>query len=151
MKTVQYSVGDPWTGEVQCPSCGVTTHSWQSSGMSDICPHFYCDVCSNVLHRAQDYERVYVSGASHEVLAAIAGTLPGCPCGGHFKVDTSPKCPACRFVFAHQDSPLKRLSNPYMLVLDGACVCGSGEPIAVVQYRVEFTKATATLRTARKR
>lgn len=140
MKTVRYSPGDPWTGDMQCPQCAVVTHAWRSSGMSDCRPHFYCDSCSNVLFRQSDWGLVYQRGSNAEVLAEIARTLPACPCGGRFTPGANPKCSACRAEFAHQNDVVARLDDPQMIVVDEACVCGDGdERVASVRYRVRFS------------
>ncbi|HFJ2984745.1 TPA: hypothetical protein ACGTZM_005617, partial [Klebsiella pneumoniae] len=64
MKIVHYEANAPWIGRMKCPNpkCGKETPAWQSSGMSDSCPHFFCDTCSNVIHREQDHALLYENG-----------------------------------------------------------------------------------------
>ncbi len=44
------------------------------------------------------------------------------PCGGRFAPGANPKCAQCGRDLAHQDDPLKRLTDPHMIAIDGACV-----------------------------
>lgn len=122
MKVVHYKSDAPWVGSMKCTSCEVCAPAWQSSGMSESFPHFYCDTCSNVLHRERDKERVYPVEPSQQLLDEIAATLPGCPCGGQFKPGTNPKCPNCRAEYKHHWDPVRRLVEPHMIILDGACL-----------------------------
>ena len=59
MKVERYAQGDPWVGHIICPACAHLTPAWRSSGMSDSCPHFHCDRCSNALLREADKELLY--------------------------------------------------------------------------------------------
>jgi hypothetical protein len=122
MRTVHYGSKAPWVGAMSCPSCHRLTAAWQSSGMSESFPHFYCDTCSNVIHRESDKDLVYRAEATQELLDTIAGSLPDCPCGGHFKPGANPKCPHCNAEYAHQWDPVERLLVPHMILLDGACL-----------------------------
>ncbi|HGF9266381.1 TPA: hypothetical protein ACJEST_005746, partial [Klebsiella pneumoniae] len=78
MKIVHYEANAPWIGRMKCPNpkCGKETPAWQSSGMSDSCPHFFCDTCSNVIHREQDHALLYENEINQELLDRIAATLP---------------------------------------------------------------------------
>ncbi|MDI6834148.1 MAG: hypothetical protein QMD99_00360, partial [Rhizobiaceae bacterium] len=87
--------------------------------MSQICPHFYCSECSNAIFRRED-QRLAWDSESQEVLEKIASTLPACGCGGRFVPGANPKCPRCRHEFRHQSSTLKRLSDPHVILVDGA-------------------------------
>lgn len=122
MKIVHYASNAPWVGNMQCPSCAKLTPAWQSSGMSESFPHFYCDKCSNVIHREQDKELVYPVEPTQELLDKIAATLPDCPCGGHFRPGANPKCPNCNVEYAHQWNPVQRLTVPFLILLDGSCL-----------------------------
>ena len=135
MKTIEYPMSLQWVGTMQCPKCQKLTLAWQSSGMSQCCPHFYCDRCSNVIHRQADYTKIY-NGISDAILTEIAQSLPSCPCGGRFLPGTNPKCVHCGAEFPHQSPPLKRLNDPHMIVVDGACVFSDeNEP-----YRVRIVE-----------
>jgi hypothetical protein len=102
--------------------------------MSDACPHFYCDRCSNVILRERDRELLARQGKSQTVLDTIAATLPACPCGGRFAPGANPKCPRCGQPSSNVWTPVDRLTDPNMIVLDGACVFSDEkEP-----YRVRF-------------
>nr|AAN60215.1 unknown [Salmonella enterica subsp. enterica serovar Albany] len=70
MKIVHYEANAPWIGRMKCPNpkCGKETPAWQSSGMSDSCPHFFCDTCSNVIHREQDHALLYENEINQELL-----------------------------------------------------------------------------------
>jgi hypothetical protein len=88
--------------------------------MSDCFPHFYCDSCSNVIQRDADKELVWHE-ATQELADRIAATLPDCPCGGRFRPGADPKCRGCDAPLSHRDDPVKRLHDPHMIVIDGAC------------------------------
>lgn len=122
MKVVHYASNSPWVGDMKCPSCNSLTRAWQSSGMSESFPHFYCDTCSNVIHREQDKELVYPNEPSQQLLDRIAATLPSCPCGGFFKPGANPKCPNCRAEYTHHWNPVQRLIAPHIVLVDGACL-----------------------------
>jgi endogenous inhibitor of DNA gyrase (YacG/DUF329 family) len=136
MKTVTYRASDcPWVGVMQCPACGKTTPAWQSSGMSQAFPHFYCNRCSNVLLFDAFAAEVY--GATKEEMPAllerIKKALPACPCGGRFTAGAGPKCAHCRAEFS-QDDPVAHLDNPHLVALDGACILH--DPQSAKPYRV---------------
>ena len=135
MKIIEYPMSLQWVGTMQCPNCHRLTLAWQSSGMSQCCPHFYCDRCSNVIHRQSDYFKIY-NGVSEALLAEITQTLPSCPCGGNFKPGTNPKCVHCGTDFSHQGTLLERLNDPHMIVVDGACVFGD----EIEPYQVRIVK-----------
>ena len=59
MKIVEYSRSLQWVGDLRCNQCNGLTPAWRSSGMSQCFPHFYCDTCSNVIHRASDQRLVW--------------------------------------------------------------------------------------------
>jgi len=101
--------------------------------MSDIAPHFYCDKCSNAIHREADKE-VSWDNQTEEVLDAIAKSLPECSCGGRFRPDANPKCPKCFTEFKHSATALKRLTDPHVILIDGACFYSDREP-----YRVKIS------------
>lgn len=121
MEIVEYGKDLQWVGTMQCPKCSEVTTAWQSSGMSQCFPHFYCNSCSNVIHRKKDQALVW-NTKSQEILEQIAADLPNCSCGGHFAPGTNPKCGHCGADFTHQNDPVARLSDPHMIVVDGACV-----------------------------
>ncbi len=88
--------------------------------MSECFPHFYCEKCSNVIWRASDREFAYTSKASEELANQIASNLPKCDCGGSFKPGANPKCPSCGYEFKHNSSITERLSDPNVILLQGA-------------------------------
>ncbi len=135
MKTVTYDTSLQWVGTMRCPQCHNITRAWQSSGMSQCFPHFYCNECSNVIHRGDDQTIVW-KDRSQELLDEIAATLPDCPCGGHFTSGANPKCAHCGSEFPHQDDAVTRLHDGRMIAVDGACVFTDNEP-----YRVEIVVA----------
>ena len=130
MKVVEYERSLQWVGEMHCPKCAKVTPAWQSSGMSNCFPHFYCNTCSNVIHRTCDQELVWESKTA-ELVEQIAGTLPNCPCGGRFAPDNNPKCAHCNTEMKHQNDVVTRLHDPRMIVVDGACVFTDKEPYRV--------------------
>lgn len=91
--------------------------------MGGVCPHFYCDRCSNVFHRRADYDRIYGREATHELLEEITADLPACPCGGQFAPGTNPKCPACGGEIAHELPAVDRLHDPQAIVVESALFC----------------------------
>lgn len=125
--------------EAKCPHCRASNLAYVMSGMSDSCPHFYCDRCSNVILRESDRDLLRTEQASEELLNKIASTLPHCPCGGRFAPNANPKCRKCGGEFKHQSDAVSRLADPFMICAEGACVFGDasepGRP-----YQVKFTK-----------
>jgi hypothetical protein len=89
--------------------------------MSQCFPHFYCDRCSNVIHREKDQKLVWEQ-ATQELLDIIAKDLPKCPCGGGFTPGSGPKCSHCGTEMKNTHDLIIQLHNPFMVVLDGACV-----------------------------
>ena len=133
METETYHTSLQWVGTMECPQCHRITWAWQSSGMSQCFPHFFCNKCSNVIHRTQD-QRLVWEGKSQALLDQIAATLPDCPCGGRFTPGANPKCVHCGADFEHQNDPVERLHDERMIVVDGACVFdGEGDA-----YRVKI-------------
>ncbi len=121
MNVIEYSTSLQWVGTMKCPKCDQTTLAWRSSGMSQCFPHFYCNLCSNVIHRRKDQALVWET-KSQEILDQISEDLPDCPCGGRFSPGENPKCAHCGEEFPHQSDPVFRLDDPHMIVVDGACV-----------------------------
>lgn len=121
MKIETYDSTNRWLGHLKCDACGHLTPAWRSSGMSQLCPHFYCNRCSNVIHRQSDYALVYEK-STQEILDKIAATLPECPCGGRFTPGANPKCQNCGWESTHRWDLVTRLGDPMMIVVDGACV-----------------------------
>lgn len=131
IETIAYTRSSPGVGDMECQHCGMLTPAWRFSGMSQLCPHFYCDRCSNVIQQQKDAELVHVQ-ATPEHLETIARDLPGCPCGGRFRPGCNAKCAHCSREFKHHWDPVVRLGDPYMIVVDGACVFQEDRP----PYRV---------------
>jgi hypothetical protein len=121
MEVVEYSRSLQWVGDLKCRKCNGLTPAWRSSGMSDACPHFFCDRCSNVILREADRELAHEE-ATQEILDQISATLPECVCGGQFRPGAGPKCRHCGNEFPYDWSPVQRLYDPNMIVVDGACV-----------------------------
>jgi len=135
MKEVNYSTTNPWVGSLACGSCHSETKAWRTSGMSESSPHFYCTRCSNVILRRKDQDQLRREGASEDLLRQIAADLPLCPCGGRFAPGGNPKCPMCGREFADERTPLLRLNEPRMVVVNGACIFGD-DPNGADAYRV---------------
>jgi hypothetical protein len=146
MNIVEYE--KEYSRMILCPSCSTEIWSYVTSGMSQCFPHFYCNQCSNVIHRESDKEEVLKSDCNFEIvgdqscaqalLEKIANSLPECPCGGMFKPGENPKCPSCRYEFKHGYDEIYRLNDPYMIVLDNVCVFGdTGSDIT--PYRIRIT------------
>lgn len=125
------SVELPCLGKFECPDCGLEIPAWRSSGMSQLCPHFYCTECNNVIVREED-QRLTHNDQTPEILEKIASSLPICGCGGKFMPGTNPKCPSCKHQFPHRLSPLLRLTDPNVILVDGAIMYGDNGP----KYRV---------------
>ena len=131
MKIVEYERTLRWVGNIKCPSCDGLTPAWRSSGMSDCFPHFYCNRCSNVIHRESDQSLVW-NAKSQALLDQISETLPYCICGGRFAPNCGPKCMHCHVEVPIVADPIAHLHNPSMIVIDGACVFSDkGEPYQV--------------------
>lgn len=88
--------------------------------MSECFPHFFCDTCSNVIHRESD-KRLVWNEKSQEILDEIAKTLPKCSCGGQFSPNCGPKCKHCNTQIPVVRNAIEYLHNPNMIVADGAC------------------------------
>lgn len=111
------------TQSMNCPSCQAEVMFYSYSGMGDVCPHFYCDTCSNVYHNYRHNDLLRERGESEELLAELQKELPKCPCGGQFKAGTNPKCPSCGVEIPAQANPVQRLSDPYAIQLKEAALC----------------------------
>ena len=127
MKMVIYKSTNPYVGKFVCPQCQTVTKAWRSSGMSQCFPHFYCNKCSNAVQRDSDQALVYKNELSLELLNRIAETLPACSCGGKFSPGSDPKCPSCGFEFANSVDPVSRLTDPNVILINGACFFGDPE------------------------
>jgi len=101
--------------------------------MSQMYPHFYCSDCSNAIHRQKDQCLVW-NDQSLEVMQIIASSLPDCECSGKFVPGANPKCPTCHYEFRHQSSQLERLSDPHIILIDGAVMYGDDGP----KYKVRI-------------
>lgn len=120
MKIVEYERSLQWVGDIKCPACNRLTPAWRSSGMSECFPHFFCDTCSNVIHREEDKHLVWYE-KSQKLLDQIAKTLPDCSCGGRFSPGCGPKCKHCGEEIPVVSDPVAYLHNPNMIITDGAC------------------------------
>jgi hypothetical protein len=112
---------------IKCPYCEKDIRYWRSSGMSQSFPHFYCNRCTNVLFRESDHEKIWAneiskSLSSENILREIVDSLPSCSCGGQFTADASPRCPHCKTEISGEGSSLKRLSDPFLIKIEGATV-----------------------------
>lgn len=119
MKIVEYDRSLQWVGDLQCPKCQGLTPAWRSSGMSDCFPHFFCNTCSNVIHREADKELVWLE-KSQALLHQIADTLPDCDCGGRFSANSGPNCKHCGEEIPAVADAVEYLHNPRMIIVDGA-------------------------------
>ena len=136
MKIVEYERSLQWVGDLKCNSCEGLTPAWRSSGMSECFPHFFCNTCSNVIHRKSD-KKIVLSEKSQKTLDVIAETLPKCNCGGLFLPRCGPKCKHCNVEIPLVSNPIEYLHNPNMVVVDGACAYSDiREP-----YRVRIIEA----------
>lgn len=112
----------PYTAQTHCPTCAASIEYWHTSGMSECYPHFYCDTCSNVLWRKQDYNIIRPGHVNAEgAISQIIASLPKCKCGGHFTLDAGPKCPACGHEFKQQVANVElRATEPSAILIQGA-------------------------------
>lgn len=115
------------TDELDCPNCRKSVRFYAFSGMGDMAPHFYCDLCSNVYFSEAQRDQLHERGASAELLEELEALLPRCPCGGQFRPNTSPKCPRCGYELSHQDSAIDRLTDPYAILVVGASVISAND------------------------
>lgn len=106
--------------ECICPFCNIKFCYMRFSGMSQSFPHFYCNRCSNVIHRESDFDKVMRKGESEELLFQIARSLPNCPCGGYFSSGANFKCPHCKKEIPNLYSNVSRLTDPYIVLVEGA-------------------------------
>jgi len=103
-----------------CPSCKGSIGYYWFSGMGELFPHFYCDRCSNVFFDPKIKKNIYYKESTNALVEEIDKSLPHCPCGGQFKSGQNPKCPKCGFEFKHQSNPIQRLTDPYLILIEGA-------------------------------
>ena len=128
LKKVEYSSkSNPHVGKFDCPICSKAVPAWKSSGMSEQWPHFYCSCCSNAIQRRAD-QRLIWEVRSPKKLKEIAESLPDCACGGKFVPDSNPKCPTCKYEFRHHATALERLSDPHIILVNGAVKYGDNGP-----------------------
>lgn len=106
--------------EAACPFCTIPFRYMRYSGMSQSFPHFYCNKCSNVIRRQSDFDKVMRNGESEKLLLEITTSLPDCSCGGHFSSGTHFKCPHCHKEIPNQYSAVARLTDPFMVLVEGA-------------------------------
>ena len=88
--------------------------------MGNLCPHFYCDRCSNVFHRFSGFARIHGTQPSADLLSEVASTLPVCPGGGGFQPGANVKCPQCRHEWPHPSAPVARIFDTDAIVVEGA-------------------------------
>ena len=105
---------------INCPHCKGVVEFYHYSGMGDLVPHFYCDTCSNILFREEDHHKIRNREITVALFNELSEKLPACPCGGQFSPEASPKCPHCKRDIKHQETPLKRLTDPYAIQIKGA-------------------------------
>ena len=121
---LEFSTREP-CDKIKCPSCRHGIRFYRFGGMGEMFPHFYCNRCSNVLFRDSDGELLDNLIASHglsdeEILNQISRSLPTCPCGGCFAAGQNPKCPSCKMEIVHGDDAVKRMRDPYAILIEGA-------------------------------
>lgn len=103
-----------------CQKCkGIIYYNCYDS-FANLYPHFYCNTCSNVLWREEDYKKVQKNALSTKLLITINTSLPNCPCGGRFQIDANPKCPNCHVEIIHKIDFLDRLKDANVLVIEKA-------------------------------
>ena len=90
-------------------------------------PHFYCDRCSNAFFSRAQHERVDRATVDTETLTALEAELPSCPCGGRFRPGANPKCPACSAEVGHRHDLVSRLTDPFLVLVEGSALFGPGE------------------------
>lgn len=120
MKIVEYERALHLVRDLKCESCEGLTPAWRSSAMSECFPHFFCNTCSNVIHRDAD-KKIVRYEKSQKVLDNISKTLPMCSCGGQFTPKCGPKCKHCNAEIPIVSDAVEYLHNPNMVVIDGAC------------------------------
>ena len=137
---VTYSLGDPFVGQMTCSQCGAVTPAWRSSGMSACEPHFYCNRCSNavVMESCKEFIWCEERKLDETLLLKITERLPSCHCGGRFQAGANPKCKYCNHEFSHQNTAIQRLTDPHVILVNGAAMCDeSGE----IKYTVKINGA----------
>jgi hypothetical protein len=105
---------------ISCPHCDGIIEYYNYSGMGDLAPHFYCDLCSNIFFRESDRTKIYGKDLTEELLSEITEDLPRCICGGQFKAGANPKCPHCKKDLDHKHNPVQRLADTYVIQVKGA-------------------------------
>jgi len=119
-KIYNYITKHNYPNEMDCPFCNYNFRYMKYSGMSMSFPHFYCNTCSNVIRRESDFDKVMKNKITVDLLNEITKSLPNCPCSGKFSPETNPKCPHCEHEIPHQRSAIERLTDPYLIVVQGA-------------------------------
>lgn len=126
---------------LNCPSCeaGVNYTVLNLVPGDDV--FLYCDSCSNFTLREEDrasLNGIDPSGNSSLVdqlsthYAELEKKLPACGCGGHFRVWSNVKCPACKTEFPYNNgvkSEQVRLTDGNIIWIEGA-VAYRGKNIA---------------------
>jgi hypothetical protein len=114
---------------INCPNCKGNVEFYHYSGMGDLVPHFYCNTCSNILFREDDHHKIRNREITVALLNELSKSLPACPCGGQFSPEASPKCPHCKLEIKHQETALKKLTDPYAIQIKGASLLKPKKPI----------------------
>jgi hypothetical protein len=114
---------------INCPHCKGIVEFYHYSGMGDLVPHFYCNTCSNILFREDDHHKIRNREITVALLNELSKSLPACPCGGQFSPEASPKCPHCKLEIKHQETALKKLTDPYAIQIKGASLLKPKKPI----------------------
>lgn len=117
---------------MECPSC---TTSFKFT-ILNITPledvYLYCDTCSNFVLREEDRQktiRLRNDGENNlekeiqNIYTTLEQSLPTCECGGHFKIWSNVKCPACNYEFPYNNGVKNlqfRLQEGHLVWVEGA-------------------------------
>ncbi len=139
--------------QMDCPSCRKSVaYTWEGFEAPPW-PWMYCSECSSVVCRDQDQDWVRVQSHAEvnrlgldpgwnswyyptdlllRLYEELEARLPPCPCGGSFRIWTTPRCPHCRehfdYGWSNPPNPERRFADRVIWLVGATWYGGIGHP-----------------------